>query len=77
MKNLLLGYFHTPDRNRMDAIHAIGSVLGFTQEDFHKVRNFRSQTVANTAAEKQTAQLSFTSYLFYLMALFDAQSFFF
>ena len=40
MKNLLLGYFHTPDRNRLDAIHAIGSVLGFTQEDFHKVRNF-------------------------------------
>ncbi|XP_076441605.1 uncharacterized protein LOC143280803 isoform X2 [Babylonia areolata] len=37
MKNLLLGYFHTPDRNRMDAIHAIGSVLGFTQDDFHKI----------------------------------------
>ena len=40
MKNLLLGYFHTPDRNRTDAIHAIGSVLGFTVEDFHKVRNW-------------------------------------
>ncbi|KAK7104910.1 thyroid receptor-interacting protein 11-like isoform X2 [Littorina saxatilis] len=37
MKNLLLGYFHTPDRNRLDAIHAIGSVLGFTQDDFHKI----------------------------------------
>ncbi|KAK7504790.1 hypothetical protein BaRGS_00003818, partial [Batillaria attramentaria] len=37
MKNLLLGYFHTPSRNRKDAIHAIGSVLGFTHDDFLKI----------------------------------------
>lgn len=36
MKNLLIGYFHTPARNRKDAIHAIGSVLGFTPDDFLK-----------------------------------------
>ncbi|PVD26223.1 hypothetical protein C0Q70_13893 [Pomacea canaliculata] len=43
MKNLILSYFHTPDKNRMDAIHSIGGLLGFTQEEFRKIEESQGQ----------------------------------
>ncbi|KAL3873668.1 hypothetical protein ACJMK2_036761 [Sinanodonta woodiana] len=37
IKNLLLGYFTTPKNKRSEVLHAIGGVLGFSLDDFHKI----------------------------------------
>lgn len=38
MRNLFLGYFHTPKTKRADVLRLMGSVLGLTREDVDKVR---------------------------------------
>ena len=37
LKNLLLSYFNTPEARRLDAVHVIGSLLGFSAEEMIKV----------------------------------------
>ena len=39
MRNLFLGYFHTPKTKRADVLRLMGSVLGLNREDVDKVRN--------------------------------------
>ena len=39
MRNLFLGYFHTPKTKRADVLRLMGSVLGLTREDVDKVRD--------------------------------------
>lgn len=38
MRNLYLGYFHTPKPKRGDVLRLMGSVLGLSREDIDKVR---------------------------------------
>lgn len=40
MRNLFLGYFHTPKTKRADVLKLMGSVLGLNREDVEKVRDF-------------------------------------
>lgn len=37
MRNLFLGYFHTPKTKRADVLRLMGSVLGLSREDVEKV----------------------------------------
>lgn len=37
MRNLFLGYFHTPKTKRADVLRLMGSVLGLSREDVDKV----------------------------------------
>ncbi|ESO96444.1 hypothetical protein LOTGIDRAFT_115668 [Lottia gigantea] len=37
MKNLLLGYFTTPQKKRNEVVHTIGGVLNFNPEEFDKI----------------------------------------
>ncbi|KAK6181040.1 hypothetical protein SNE40_008983 [Patella caerulea] len=37
MKNLLLGYFTTPQTKRKEVVHTIGGVLNFNPEEFQKI----------------------------------------
>lgn len=37
MRNLFLGYFHTPKNKRADVMKLMGSVLGLNREDIDKV----------------------------------------
>nr|XP_057912968.1 thyroid receptor-interacting protein 11 [Doryrhamphus excisus] len=37
MRNLFLGYFHTPKTKRMDVLRLMGSVLGLSREDVEKM----------------------------------------
>ena len=39
MRNLFLGYFHTPKTKRADVLRLMGSVLGLSREDVDKVRD--------------------------------------
>ncbi|KAK3591801.1 hypothetical protein CHS0354_007654 [Potamilus streckersoni] len=39
IKNLLLGYFTTPQSKRSEVLHAIGGVLSFSPEDFHRIED--------------------------------------
>lgn len=39
MRNLFLGYFHTPKSKRADVMRLMGSVLGLSREDVDSVRN--------------------------------------
>lgn len=43
MRNLFLGYFHTPKTKRADVLRLMGSVLGLTREDVDKVRDSLTQ----------------------------------
>ena len=38
MRNLFLGYFHTPKTKRADVLRLMGSVLGLSREDIDKVK---------------------------------------
>ncbi len=38
MKNLFIGYFHTPTAKRREVLHVISSVLGLTPEEVSEVR---------------------------------------
>ena len=40
MRNLFLGYFHTPKTKRADVLRLMGSVLGLSRELVEKVRRF-------------------------------------
>lgn len=37
MRNLFVGYFHTPKSRRADVLRLMGSVLGLSREDVDKV----------------------------------------
>lgn len=37
VKNMLMGYFNTPENKRMDVVRVIGGLLGFTHEELDKV----------------------------------------
>lgn len=37
MRNLFLGYFHTPKNKRGDVLKLMGGVLGLDREDIEKV----------------------------------------
>ncbi|XP_048586142.1 thyroid receptor-interacting protein 11-like isoform X2 [Nematostella vectensis] len=37
LKNLLIGYFHTPEAKRADVIHVIGGLLGFTVGEMKEI----------------------------------------
>lgn len=37
LKNMLMGYFNTPENKRMDVLRVIGGLLGFTHEELDKV----------------------------------------
>ena len=37
MKNLLLGYFHTPENKRPEVIHVLGNLVGFSQDEIDQV----------------------------------------
>ncbi|XP_078351275.1 uncharacterized protein LOC144636014 isoform X2 [Oculina patagonica] len=37
VKNMLMGYFNTPESKRADVMHVIGGLLGFTHEELDKV----------------------------------------
>lgn len=39
MRNLFLGYFHTPKTKRADVLRLMGGVLGLNREDIDKVRD--------------------------------------
>lgn len=39
MRNLFLGYFHTPKTKRADVLRLMGGVLGLNREDIEKVRD--------------------------------------
>ncbi|XP_041352883.1 thyroid receptor-interacting protein 11-like isoform X2 [Gigantopelta aegis] len=43
MKNMLLGYFTTPQNKRKEVFHMIGSILNFTQDEFEKVDSIGKQ----------------------------------
>lgn len=38
VKNMLMGYFNTPENKRADVVRVIGGLLGFTHEELEKVR---------------------------------------
>uniref|UniRef100_A0A5S6QWY9 GRIP domain-containing protein n=1 Tax=Trichuris muris TaxID=70415 RepID=A0A5S6QWY9_TRIMR len=40
IKNLLMGYFTAPTGKKSEVVHLLGSVLGFTEEEFSRIRNF-------------------------------------
>lgn len=39
MRNLFLGYFHTPKAKRVDVLRLMGSVLGLSREEVEKVKD--------------------------------------
>eukprot|EP00794_Sanderia_malayensis_P020327 gene20327-22326_t len=39
MKNLLIGYFHTPESKRADVIRVIGNLVGFSHDEIAEVGN--------------------------------------
>jgi len=47
IKNLLLGYFHTPPSKRHEALQVIGQVLSYSRDEMKevKVSSFSTQTV--------------------------------
>lgn len=47
LRNLLKGYFNTPEGKRADVVHVIGGLLGFTPEEVHKVRIFQPDKIDN------------------------------
>jgi len=40
IKNLLLGYFHTPSSKRHEALQVIGQVLSYSRDEMKEVRVF-------------------------------------
>jgi len=38
IKNLLLGYFHTPPSKRHEALQVIGQVLSYSRDEMKEVR---------------------------------------
>ncbi|CDW54514.1 hypothetical protein TTRE_0000278401 [Trichuris trichiura] len=39
LKNLLMGYFTAPAAKKSEVVHLIGSVLGFSEEEFSRIKN--------------------------------------
>ncbi|KFD71677.1 hypothetical protein M514_04238 [Trichuris suis] len=39
LKNLLMGYFTAPAGKKSEVVHLIGSVLGFSEEEFGRIKN--------------------------------------
>ena len=37
MKNLLLGYFHTPENKRPEVVRVLGNLIGFSQDEINQV----------------------------------------
>ena len=37
MKNLLLGYFHTPENKRPEVVRVLGNLIGFSQDEISQV----------------------------------------
>ncbi|CAJ1074777.1 thyroid receptor-interacting protein 11 [Xyrichtys novacula] len=44
MRNLFLGYFHTPKTKRADVLRLMGSVLGLNREEVDKVRGLKTSS---------------------------------
>lgn len=44
MRNLFLGYFHTPKNKRGDVLKLMGGVLGLNREDIDKVSSLLSRS---------------------------------
>ena len=40
MKNLLLGYFHTPENKRPEVVRVLGNLVGFSQDELDEVSCF-------------------------------------
>jgi len=40
IKNLLLGYFHTPPSKRHEALQVIGQVLSYSRDEMKEVKGF-------------------------------------
>ena len=50
VKNLFIGYFHTPNAKRKEVLHVIASVLGLTEEEMKEVgslHNIQMQSCFN------------------------------
>lgn len=50
VKNILLSYFNTPIDKQQEAIPIIGALVGFTQDEYHKVLNAVSNNSNNTTS---------------------------
>ena len=37
MKNILLGYFHTPENKRSEVVRVLGHLVGFSQDEIDEV----------------------------------------
>lgn len=48
MRNLFVGYFHTPKTKRADVLRLMGGILGLTREDIEKVRELLLSRTCNS-----------------------------